>query len=135
VLRGFHRERWDKFVYVVRGQATCAVADTRPASRTFGMTLTFELGDPPLGQRARLFISEGLSNAFYCPVETDYLNDVSEEFDPSSRSGVIWNDPTLNVPWPDKQPILSAVDRALPTLKELFPSHPLFKCANGRQLS
>jgi dTDP-4-dehydrorhamnose 3,5-epimerase len=126
VLRGFHKEPWDKLVYVVRGHATCVVADTRPASPTFGTALRFELGDPPLGQRARLFISQGLANAFYCSVETDYLNDVSEEYDPSGRSGVIWNDPTLNVPWPDKQPILSATDRVLPTLQELFPSHPLF---------
>ena len=126
VLRGFHKEMWDKLVYVVRGHALCVVADTRPESPTFGTTLSFALGDPPHGQRVRLFISEGLANAIYCPVETDYLNDVSEEFEPSRRSGVIWNDPTLAVPWPDQQPILSATDSAHPTLKETFPSHPLF---------
>ena len=120
VLRGFHSEPWDKLIYVVRGIATCVVADIRPSSPTCGTTESFLLGDDP-GSRDRVFISEGLSNAFYCHSETDYLNDVSEEFDPHQRSGVRWNDPTLNVQWPDDDPILSEQDRNQPLLKELFP--------------
>jgi dTDP-4-dehydrorhamnose 3,5-epimerase len=120
VLRGFHTEPWDKLIYVVRGLATCVVADVRPDSPTFGKTESFLLGDEP-GSRDRVFISQGLANAFYCHQETDYLNDVSEEFDPNNRGGVRWDDPTLAVDWPDKDPILSNADRNQPLLKELFP--------------
>jgi len=120
VLRGFHTEPWDKLIYVVRGLATCAVADVRPDSPTFGRSETFLLGDAP-GNRDRIFISRGLANAFYCHAETDYLNDVSEEFDPDNRSGVRWDDPVLNVAWPDRDPILSAADRGQPLLRDLFP--------------
>lgn len=116
VLRGFHAEPWDKCVYVVRGTATCVVADIRADSPTFGQTASFVLGDAP-GQRIRLFISEGLCNAVYCHTEVDYLNEVSEAFDPTRRSGIIWNDPDLAVSWPDAHPILSAVDAAMPTLR------------------
>lgn len=123
VLRGFHIEPWDKLVYVPRGLATCVVADVRPNSPTFGRTASFLLGDSP-GRMDRLFIHRGLANAFYCHVETDYLNDVSEEFDPSGRTGVAWNDRHLNVSWPNVNPILSEADRSQPSLKELFPSHP-----------
>ncbi|MFT4195315.1 dTDP-4-dehydrorhamnose 3,5-epimerase family protein [Ottowia sp.] len=123
VLRGFHLEPWDKLIYVPRGLATCVVADVRPASPTFGQTARFLLGDSP-GRLDRLFIHSGLANAFYSHTETDYLNDVSEEFDPAGRGGVAWNDPHLNVPWPDAEPILSPADRRQPTLRALFPEHP-----------
>lgn len=130
VLRGFHREPCDKLIYVVRGHATCVVADTRPESATFGTALSFEMGDSP-GRRIRLFVREGLANAFYCHTEVDYLNDVSEEFDPSNRSGVAWNDPTLDIPWPDRDPILSDSDRQLMTLQQLYPDHSRFFAHRG----
>lgn len=116
VLRGFHAEAWDKCVYVARGTATCVVADIRRGSPTFGRTASFVLGDPP-GERLRLFISVGLCNAVYCHTEVDYLNEVSMEFDPSNRAGIVWNDPDLAVVWPDPAPILSAADANLPTLR------------------
>jgi len=116
VLRGFHAEEWDKCIYVARGTATCVVADIRRGSKTFGQTQSFVLGDPP-GERVRLFISQGLCNAFYCHTEVDYLNEVSEEFDPSRRAGIIWNDPDLAVAWPDPDPIVSESDARLPTLR------------------
>ena len=126
VLRGFHTELWDKLVYVVRGTALCVVADVRPESPSFARTERFLLGDSP-GEYLRLFVSRGLSNAFYCFSETDYINDVSAEFSPEHRSGVAWNDPTLAVEWPTKSPLLSNRDASQPTLKGLFPDHSLFQ--------
>ncbi len=121
VLRGFHAEPWSKLVYVVRGLATVAVADTRPDSPTFGRAETFLVGDAP-GARIRVFVAQGLSNAFYCHTEVDYLNDVTGEYRPDGRGGVRWDDPDLAVDWPDRDPILSAADTALPTLRQLHPS-------------
>jgi dTDP-4-dehydrorhamnose 3,5-epimerase len=125
VLRGFHTEPWDKLLYVARGTALCVVADTRPASPTFARHQSFLMGDPP-GEHTRVFVSEGLSNAFYCFTEVDYLNDVSEEFSPERRGGVLWTDETLAVEWPSRSPILSDVDANLPTLRTLYPLHPRF---------
>lgn len=116
VLRGFHAEPWDKLLYVVRGTALCAVADVRHGSPTYGTALTFLLGDDP-GVRRRLFVPRGLANAFQAVTETDYVNDVSEAFDPRDRRGVAWDDPTLAVGWPIVPPILSDVDRAQPRLE------------------
>jgi dTDP-4-dehydrorhamnose 3,5-epimerase len=103
----------------------CAIADVRPASATFGRALTFLLGDEP-GERIRLFACEGLANAFAAITECDYINDVSREFVPGSTHGIAWNDPTLAVRWPSQAPSLSDADASLGTLRELFPSHPLF---------
>ena len=121
VLRGFHSEPWDKLIHVVRGHALCVVADTRPESSTFGRHQTFHLGDAP-GTRQRIFVSQGLSNAFYCFSEVDYLNDVSEEFDPANRKGFHWADPDIGVAWPTDNPILSDKDKELPTLREAYPN-------------
>lgn len=127
VLRGFHTEPWDKCVYVARGTVMAAIADVRPASPTFGDIATFHLGDPP-GERVRLFISQGLSNAYcaYGDVEVDYLYDVTAEYRPVDKNAIAWDDPDLAVNWPVSDPLVSDTDRANPTLRERFPDHPRF---------
>ncbi len=125
VLRGFHSEPWDKLIYVARGTATCVVADARPDSPSFGQHVKVLMGDTP-GQFLRLFVSRGLSNAFYCHTEVDYINDVSEEFSPRERGGLAWDDPDLAVPWDDNDPLLSPADRQWPSLRSLYPDHPKF---------
>jgi dTDP-4-dehydrorhamnose 3,5-epimerase len=119
VLRGFHAEPWDKLVYVVHGTAFCVVADIRQESPTFGATESFLLGDWP-GVRERLFIAKGLANGFQAISDCDYVNDVSAEFVADGRRGFAWDDPTLGVEWPVLPPILSAHDRSLPTLRDVF---------------
>ena len=123
VLRGFHAEPWDKLVYVVRGTAFAAIADLRPDSATFGEVATFRLGDPP-GERIRLFVAEGLGNAFCAETDVDYLYDVSDYWHPGvDKREVAYNDPDLAVDWPVTEPELSEADRVAPTLRERFPRH------------
>jgi dTDP-4-dehydrorhamnose 3,5-epimerase len=134
VLRGFHAEPWDKLVYVVRGHVFAAIADIRPHSVTFGEVRTFALGEPPAGERMRLFISEGLANSFCTlgDVAVDYLYDVSDYWRPDvDKPSVAWNDPDLAVDWPIAGPVLSEADAANPTLRELFPDHPRWR-SRGR---
>lgn len=126
VLRGFHAEPWDKLVYVVRGVAFCAIADIRPDSPTFGQVRTFLLGDPPRGERVRLFVSDGLANS-YCVVDgpCDYVYEVTAYWQPGvPKRSVAWDDPDLGVSWPVAEPLLSDADRANPRLRELYPDHP-----------
>ena len=129
VLRGFHAEPWDKLVHVARGVVVAVVADIRPQSPTFGEVVSFRLGDPPGGQRLRLFVSGGLANA-YCVTDgpADYLYDVSEEWRPDAdKRAVAWDDPDLGVRWPVEAPIVSDEDRSNPTLRERFPDHPRWR--------
>lgn len=127
-LRGFHAEPWDKLVYVARGVVFAAVADVRADSATFGAAVTFRLGDPPAGERVRLFVAKGLANA-YCVLDgpADYLYDVSAPWHPGvDKRAVAWDDPDLAVEWPVEEPIVSAEDRSNPTLRDRFPDHPRF---------
>jgi dTDP-4-dehydrorhamnose 3,5-epimerase len=124
VLRGFHAEPWDKLVYVARGTAFCAVADVRADSPTFGEVATFHLGDPP-GDRTRLFVAEGLANAYQALTEVDYLYDVGAEWSADTpKWSVAWDDPDLDVPWPLDPPLLSAADACNPTLRGRYADHP-----------
>lgn len=127
VLRGFHAEPWDKLVQVTSGRALAVIADLRPDSPTFGTTEQFELGDGT--ERIRLFVSEGLGNA-YCVLgdePADYLYDVTAEWSPGvDKRAVAWDDPTLAVDWPLTEPVLSADDESPPTLRDRYPDHPLF---------
>lgn len=74
----------------------------------------------------RMFVSRGLCNAFYCHTEVDYINDVSEEYDPRQFAAILLDDPTFAVGWRDPLPNLSEVDRYLPTLEEFISSVPAY---------
>ena len=129
VLRGFHAEPWDKLVYVARGTAMAAIADIRPDSDTFGEVATFHLGDE--GERVRLFVADGLGNAYctYGDTDVDYLYDVSAPWFAADKRAIAFDDPDLAVDWPVDDPIVSDADRDNPTLRERFPDHPRWQAA------
>jgi dTDP-4-dehydrorhamnose 3,5-epimerase len=49
----------------------------------------------------------------------DVVYQVDNVYAPEYESGLLWNDLDVNVPWPNKAPILSSKDRQLRTLREL----------------
>ncbi|WP_235871850.1 dTDP-4-dehydrorhamnose 3,5-epimerase family protein [Pelagimonas phthalicica] len=120
-LRGFRMEPWDKLVTVAHGTAMIVVVDPRPDSPTFRQHWSGLIGDEP-GKRARVVISKGLANAFYCLTEVDYINEVSETFVSQVRKGFAWNDPGLAINWPTETPTLSEADSNLPSLDALLAS-------------
>ena len=46
------------------------------------------------------------------------LYKVDAPYRPHGEGGILWNDPELAITWPLQDPIVSARDRALPTLDE-----------------
>ena len=104
----------------------CAIADVRPDSPSFAEVATFTLGDPP-GERVRLWVSEGLGNAFCAVTEADYLYDVTAEWSPDvDKRAVAWDDPGLALDQLVDAPLLSDVDRVTPTLWERLPDQSRF---------
>jgi len=126
VLRGFHFQlppnEQAKLVRVTRGKAYDVIVDLRKNSPTFGKWESFELSAPasPAGgdNFEMLFIPRGFAHA-YCTLEdnTEFMYKVDNFYAPESDSGIIWNDPTLNINWPIKDPILSDKDIKLQLLK------------------
>jgi len=47
---------------------------------------------------------------------------VSELYDPKNESGILWNDSSLNIPWPIKTPIISEKDKENISFEEYIKS-------------
>lgn len=122
VLRGLHLQKCKpqgKLVRVTRGEIFDVAADVRPSSPTYGQWVGFTLSEE---NKDQLWIPPGLAHGFLV------LSDVAEieykctdYYDPESEQCIVWNDPFLNIKWPDTgaYPILSEKDSKAITLKEL----------------
>lgn len=120
VLRGLHYQfphAQGKLIQVLCGEVFDVAVDIRVGSATFGKWV----GEMLSGDNHRqLYIRPGFAHGFYVMSEsavfsykcTDYYNREAE-------SGIIWNDPELNIDWPGKEPLLSAKDMAYPSLKNI----------------
>ena len=79
----------------------------------FGHELSAENGH-------QLYVPKGFAHGFQT-LEDDsclyYL--MSEAYDPDLSAGVRYDDPSLAIEWPIKNPILSERDKNLPTLEQL----------------
>jgi dTDP-4-dehydrorhamnose 3,5-epimerase len=119
VLRGIHVARWNKCVYVVRGEVQVVIVDARPESPTFGRHESFVLGD---SRRAMLFVPAGCGNSVLVLSDwVDLMYSVDAEWDAGGEYGIAWDDPDLAIRWQTRGPLLSDKDQRNPRLRELFP--------------
>lgn len=120
VLRALHGENWNKLVYPVSGQMFAAIVDIREDSETFGKVETFSFSKD---DRFALFVPKGLANSI-CVIgeeEVNYIYLVDAYYDGSDTRAIAFDDPTLKIEWPIKDPIISERDKNNSTLRELFP--------------
>lgn len=120
VLRGIHAENWNKIICPVNGEVFVVIVDIRPDSSTFGKFEIFTMNDE---NRFALFVSKGLANSYCITGNTsvDYVYLVDTYYDGSDQRAIAFDDPTLNINWPIKDPIISDRDKNNPKLKDLFP--------------
>lgn len=117
VLRGLHFQRTrpqGKLVTVMRGRVFDVAVDVRRGSPTFGKWVSETLSeDAP----QYFYIPPGFAHGF-CVLSdvADVVYKCTEVYDASDDRGVLWNDPGLAIPWPIKEPTLSAKDRSYPRL-------------------
>jgi dTDP-4-dehydrorhamnose 3,5-epimerase len=125
-IRGLHAQRQHpqaKLVRVLAGAIIDVVADIRRGSRTYLQWISLELSAESFRQ---LYIPAGYAHGIcviseYAEIEykcTDYYNSEDE-------LRIIWNDPSIGVNWPIKEPILSPKDGAARTLKEQVAVLPI----------
>jgi dTDP-4-dehydrorhamnose 3,5-epimerase len=117
VLRGVHvHVRHDDYLTVASGRLVLGLSDLRPGY--VAATCCLELGT----ERAlAASIPHGVAHGFYYPEPTIHVYAVSHYFDPADELGCRWDDPDLEIPWPQTTAILSSRDRDLPRLAELMP--------------
>jgi len=105
---------------VIAGRAQAGLADLRDRREDpLVATIVLDSRDPSV-----LYIPEGVAHGFLALTELDLIYFVTHEYDASDEHGVAWDDPTLNVPWDSREPILS--DRDLDNAPLSWDSIPAF---------
>ena len=110
-LRGLHlqtNKSQAKIITVVQGKILDVVVDLRKRSKTYGKHFKIEISQ---NSNFSLFIPKDFAHGFLCLSKncavyykcTNYRDKLSE-------TTIKWDDPTLNIKWPIKKPILSKKD-------------------------
>lgn len=123
-LRGLHFQyppsAQSKLVRCLRGRILDVVVDLREGSPTFARHLALELSAE---DGAWLLVPKGCAHG-YLALEPDcqVLYKTDAFYDPEREGGIRFDDPDLGIPWPVREPIVSARDAQLPRLRDLLPS-------------
>lgn len=112
VLRGlhFHRQQADLW-FLLEGRIQVGLADLREPDRVRTASLQMSAEIPET-----LLIPPGVAHGFLALTDCRLLYWVSTEFDGSDEHGIRWNDPVVQIPWEEEDPILSERDASAPFL-------------------
>ena len=120
VLRGLHFQKnypQTKLVRVLNGEVFDVAVDLRKNSETYGKWVGVVLSAE---NKKQFLIPRGFAHGFL--VMSDYAEfayKCDDFYHPEDEGGIIWNDSTINIKWPDvDEIILSEKDKKNPTLKE-----------------
>lgn len=121
VLRGIHFQsppfEQGKLVKVALGKAFDVAVDLRRDSPSFGRYISVILDDV---KHNMLYIPEGFGHAFLALEDCILQYKCTTYYHPPSDTGLIWNDPDLDIQWPVKNPTLSEKDAALPSFQSFI---------------
>jgi dTDP-4-dehydrorhamnose 3,5-epimerase len=120
VIRGLHFQKGkyaqSKLVRCVMGVINDVIVDLRNSSPTFGKYMSVEL----VGNMM-LYIPKGFAHGFSVLSEQAFVQyKVDNYYSPENDSGLIYNDPSLNIEWgvDDDNVIVSEKDLKLPTFNK-----------------
>ena len=120
VLRGLHFQKikpQGKLVTVIDGEVFDVAVDLRPDSDTFGKHESIILTGE---NKLQFYVPPGFAHGFCVLSETaDFQYKCTDYYDPLDESGLLWNDPSLQIKWPLSQPVLSNKDRMQPSLEDI----------------
>jgi dTDP-4-dehydrorhamnose 3,5-epimerase len=123
VLRGLHFQKapfeQSKLVRVLHGEVLDVAVDIRKDSPTFGKYISIILSAE---NKLQLFVPKGFAHGFVVlSSSAEFIYKCDNFYAPNYDSGIIYNDPDLNINWkiPDEGIIISAKDKNLGKFKNL----------------
>ncbi len=124
VLRGLHFQRpphaQSKLIRCIEGEVMDVAVDIRKSSETYGRHFSVLLtGD----NKKQLFVPKGFAHGFIViSNEATIAYKVDDFYAPDYDSGIIWNDPKLNINWgiPESDIIISQKDKNLGDFSSLI---------------
>ncbi len=129
-IRGLHyqfRRPQAKLLRVIRGSVFDVAVDIRRGSPAFGRWVGVELSAE---NKHQIYIPAGLAHGFCVTsdvAEVEYK--CTDFYAADDQHGVLWSDPTINIPWPVQTPVLSERDREYPPLTLSRDDLPLYEVA------
>jgi dTDP-4-dehydrorhamnose 3,5-epimerase len=124
-LRGLHLQLnrpQAKLIRVVEGEIYDVAVDVRRGSPTFAKWVAVALSADNFRQ---CYVPEGFAHGFYVLTPTAQVEyKCTDVYDRASEIGIAWNDPSLAIPWPTTDPILSPRDSRHPLMAEVMEQLP-----------
>lgn len=119
VLRGLHYQMppfaQGKLIRCIQGEIWDVAVDIRRNSPSFGKWASITLSSE---NKQMLFVPEGFAHGFYTVSDTaEICYKVTAEYSREHDRGILWNDPEINIKWPDGPVALSDKDKVNPVLK------------------
>jgi dTDP-4-dehydrorhamnose 3,5-epimerase len=127
VIRGLHYQHspsQGKLVGVIRGRIWDVIVDIRKDSPTYGQWDSVELSDE---NGLLLWVPGGFAHGF-CVLgseDADVIYKVNVPYSPKTEGGITYSDPTLQIQWPVKNPIVSSKDQILSSFAD-YQKNPMF---------
>ena len=123
VLRGLHFQKGEyaqaKLVRVIKGNVLDIAVDIRKGSPTFGRYVSVELSGE---NKKQFFVPRGFAHGFVVLSDTALFSYKCDNFyNKDSESGIIYNDPALDIDWAltNSELIISEKDIVLPKLENI----------------
>jgi dTDP-4-dehydrorhamnose 3,5-epimerase len=119
-LRGLHYQiapyEETKVIRCTRGKIFDVIIDLRPKSPTYLQWTGIELS---LENRKMVYVPENFAHGYLTLADnTEVFYQVSQFYSPGSESGIRWNDPSINIKWPEiPNLIISEKDKNWPYFK------------------
>ncbi|MGE0605928.1 MAG: dTDP-4-dehydrorhamnose 3,5-epimerase [Pirellulales bacterium] len=124
VLRGLHFQMpqgQGKLVYVLQGEIFDVCVDVRGDSPTFGQWYGLQLSQ---ANRRQVFVAEGFAHGYLVvsgPALVAYK--CTALYAPNYERVIAWDDPALEIAWPEPPRLVSSRDRQARPLREMDLQH------------
>lgn len=122
VVRGLHFQLYHpqaKLVSVIRGKVYDVIVDLRKDSPTFGQWRGYYLS---ANNRSSLLVPKGCAHGFVSLSDESIISYKCDgTYDVNTDTGIVWNDPDLNIDWPIPEGgcvVLGKRDKTLMTFAE-----------------